>query len=115
MSNVEDIYKVDAISVDKETSAVVLNIFDHLDWNDETTHVSVLEEKVKNYLKFIESKEIEQVYPDAKGKKIKICIIAKYTLTGNGLKFIASLTKTVNDAGFTLDHSFLKKLKTEGT
>lgn len=113
MSTVEDVQKVDAISVDKETNDVILNIFDHVDWSDEKSHIALLQDKITNYLKFIESKEIETVYPEAKGKKIKIFILAKYTLTGNAIKFIATITKTVTDAGFSLDHSFLKKLKND--
>ena len=113
MSTIEDVHKVDAISLDKETNDVVLNIFDHLDWSNEKMHITALQEKIMNYIKFVESKEIEQVFPDAKGKKIKICVVAKYSVTGNALKFIASITETVTNAGLSLDHSFLKKLKTE--
>jgi hypothetical protein len=113
MSNVEDTLKVDAISVDKETNEVILNIFDHLDWKDEKAHLAALEGKISNYIKFVETKEIETVYPDSVGKKIKISVVAKFSLTGNGLKYIAKATQKVTEAGLTLDHSFLKRLKTE--
>ncbi|MBC7466076.1 MAG: hypothetical protein H7256_08790 [Bdellovibrio sp.] len=113
MSTVEDVHKIDAISVDKESNDVILNIFDHLDWSNEKMHIHLLQEKITNYLKFVESKEIENVFPDAKGKKIKICVVAKFSLTGNALKFIASVTQTVTSAGLSLDHSFFKKLRTE--
>ena len=115
MSTIEDVHKIDAINVDKETNDVILNIFDHLDWADEKKHIDTLKEKITNYIKFVESKEIESVFPDAKGKKIKICVVAKFSVTGNALKFIASITETVTNAGLSLDHSFLKKLKTEQT
>ena len=113
MSTVEDVHKIDAINLDKETNDVVLNIFDHLDWTNEKAHIAALQEKILNYIKFVESKEIEQVFPESKGKKIKICVVAKFSVTGNALKFIASITQTVTDAGLSLDHSFLKKLKVE--
>jgi hypothetical protein len=112
-STVEDIHKVDAINLDKETGDVVLNIFDPLDWANEATHIQMLQDKITNYLKFIESKDIEQVFPDSKGKKIRISVVAKFNITGNALKFLASITKTVTDAGFSLEHSSLKKFKAE--
>jgi len=111
-STVEDIHKVDAISLDKETGDVVLNIFDPLDWSNEATHIQMLEDKVTNYLKFIE-KDIAQVFPESKGKKIRISVVAKFNITGNALKFLASITKTVTDAGFSFEHSYLKKFKVE--
>lgn len=111
MSTVEDVHKVDAINLDKQTDEVILNIFDHLDWTNESSHIAILEEKIKNYIKFVQSKDIEQAFPNSKGKKIKICVVAKYTLNGSALKFIASMTKLVTEAGLALDHSFLKKLK----
>ena len=112
-STVEDVHKVDAISVDKTTEEVVLNIFDHLDWSDDKAHIQALQDKINNYIKFVVSKEIESVFPDSKGKKIKFSIVAKYTLPGKGLKFIADMTKTLSESGYVLDHSYLKKLKSE--
>lgn len=113
MSMIEDVKKIDAISIDKETNEVVLNIFDHLDWSDEKKHLQLLQEKVENYIKFIETKEIEQVCPEAKGRKIRFHIQAKYSLLPAGIKWLEETNKTLSVSGHSINHSFLKKTKVE--
>ncbi|MBC6110685.1 DUF6572 domain-containing protein [Pedobacter fastidiosus] len=57
--------KIDFIGIDGKTKKVALTISDHLDWDDEYYHLSVLQEKINAYLRFIESGEIYDVYPDS--------------------------------------------------
>ncbi|MFZ3229716.1 MAG: DUF6572 domain-containing protein [Pseudobdellovibrio sp.] len=111
MSMLEDITKIDAISIDKETNEVVLNIFDHLDWTDEKKHIQLLQEKINNYIKFIQSKEIEQVCPEAMGKKVKFFIQAKFSPNSAAMKWLAVTTDLLAKSEISFDHSYLKKLK----
>ena len=52
---------VDTVGLETETGAVILTIYDHLDWSDTLAHQTVLQEKINTYLLFIESGEIYTV------------------------------------------------------
>jgi hypothetical protein len=94
--------KIDLIGIDKKTNNAILTISDHLDWDDEHYHLSALQEKINSYLKFIESDEIYQVYPNAIGKKLIIEIVGKYELTKAGLNFIGEVEMILNEINIEL-------------
>lgn len=105
MSTIEDTNKVDAIGIDKTTGVVVLKVFDHLDWSDEQSHLYLLQEKINSYLRFMESEEVLEAYPDAKKRKLQISISFKEKLSANGIKFLDTVSKIISDAGFSLTYS----------
>lgn len=106
--SITDIGKIDFISI-QDLNCVVLTISDHLDWEDEYSHLMLLQDKLNSYLRFIESGEIYDSYPDAKDKKIVIQIVKKYSITAKGEEFIRSAKKNIRDAGFDLISTFLEK------
>ena len=57
------------------TGDVILTISDHLDWSDSSSHQLLLQVKMNRYLAFIESGEIEQSYPSAKGRAVVIEVV----------------------------------------
>lgn len=73
---------VDIIAVPEwEPDNVVLVITDHLEWGDkaqEGEHLLLLQEKINTYIAFIESGELLESYPPAKGKNPKIRINGLY-------------------------------------
>src|SRR4051812_35057301 len=66
---------VDAIGVDRDTGAVVLTLVDGLDWEDEVKHLDVLRGKLQSYLKFIESGELLESYPNGRGRDVRIEVV----------------------------------------
>lgn len=48
-----------------DENKLVLMIADHLDWENELQHLSLLQDKINAYVSFIESGKIYSVYPDA--------------------------------------------------
>jgi hypothetical protein len=60
--------KVDAIGLEKGTDQTVLTIADSWDWTDEPKHLIALQAKLNSYLEFIESGQVWDEYPTAKGK-----------------------------------------------
>ena len=94
--SVEDVKTVDAISIDVDGN-IVLTISDHLEWNDE--HLLLLQEKLNNYLSFIESGEISESYPPAKDSKIKINVVYKYEPTIEGVLFLSKCSSIISKAG----------------
>lgn len=85
--SVEQPSVVDAIGTDKNDSAVVLTVSDHLTWQDEQ-HLSLLEAKLGAYVSFIESGQILEAYPSAAGKTLRISIVCKYRPSEIGIRFL---------------------------
>jgi len=77
--SVEQTDLIDAIGVDKTSQEVVLTISDHLEWSEtaEDHHKEVLQEKLNAYLRFIESGELVEAYPDAEGRPRVINIVMR--------------------------------------
>ena len=75
---IEQTDKIDALGIDKVTGEVVLTISDHLEWDDEKSHLAVLENKLNAYLGFLESGQLIEHMPEAKGRKTKIAIYQKF-------------------------------------
>ncbi len=70
-----------------EPDNVVLVITDHLEWGDKSQqgeHLLLLQEKINTYIAFIESGELLESYPPAKGKNPKIRINGLYELPEQG-------------------------------
>jgi hypothetical protein len=90
---------VDLVGVDKESAETVLTISDHLPWDETNEHILMLQEKINRYLAFIESGEIYEKYPDAKGRKCIISVVALYHPTETAERFLQSVNAIVEGAG----------------
>lgn len=102
---------IDLIGIDKVTGNVVLTISDHLDWNDVTAHLKLLQEKINNYLMYIESGEIYVSYPNAKGRRFVIEIVGEYELSLEGKTFIDKANAITKDIGVDLIFSLNENMK----
>ena len=67
-----------------------LGIADHLNWEPagEGEHLELLQEKRNAYIRFIESGELLEVAPKARGLTPAIRIIGRYALSEQGARFI---------------------------
>ena len=96
---------VDAIGVDNATGDVVLTITDHLEWTgSDNEHLFLLQEKLNTYLRFVESGEMLETYPDAKGRAVLIDVVYKYPLSQPAQVFYNQVAQIVEDAGMKLRH-----------
>ena len=100
--SIEDTNVVDAIGVETATGDVVLTIADHLDWEDEGGHLLLLQEKLNAYLRFIESGEMNQTYPEAENRRVVINVIGRYPLSEHAMKVFDQAIATLNSAGIGL-------------
>jgi len=101
--SVEQTEVVDFISINKETGFVILTISDHLEWiSSSTEHISVLQDKLNAYLRFVESGEIYETYPKAKGKQILIDIVGKYPPNKIALEFFEYASNLAESIGVLL-------------
>ncbi|WZP00674.1 DUF6572 domain-containing protein [Isosphaeraceae bacterium EP7] len=79
---------VDAIGVEISTESVVLTIADSWDWIDVHAHLSALQAKLNFYFEFIESGQIWDVYPSAKGRQLVIDVVARFPMPTSGRKLL---------------------------
>jgi len=98
--SIEQAGVIDSIKTkDNETVCVVI-IFDHLEWND-SKHLIALQDKINNYLSFIESGEIYKHRPEAKTQAIEISIYCKFVPEEpDDLKFLQFARDSIKNAGF---------------
>jgi hypothetical protein len=105
MMSISETNVVDVIGIDAPNGIARLAISDHLEWDDpeeEKEHLWLLQEKINAYLRFIEGGELYQTYPDAKGAKCEIELVAKYPLSVGGVRFFEQAKTIVQAAGFEL-------------
>jgi hypothetical protein len=91
---------IDFLGINKSDGCCVLTISDHLEWNS-WEHLLALQEKVNNYLAFIESGEIYDNRPDAQGRAVEISIRCKFLPEGeDDWRFLQLARDTIQSAGF---------------
>jgi len=90
---------IDITSTDRLTGDVVLTISDHLDWSDSMAHQSLFQSKLNRYLAFVETGEILESYPDAKGKSIVFSAVFKFPPDASGRSFLIRVKAAVESAG----------------
>src|SRR5437879_6048264 len=74
---IEDSRTIDIISMEKEGTCI-LTISDHLDWAETEGHIKLLQNKLNDYLAFIESGEIYEQYPKAKDRPIRLRVMFQH-------------------------------------
>jgi hypothetical protein len=76
--SLENTYTIDAAGVENQSGLTVLTIADSWDWNDVQSHLLALQDKLNAYFQFIESGQIWESYPTARGRKIAIDIVGRF-------------------------------------
>ncbi len=100
---IEDLDKVDYISVERETGKAVLTISDHLPWDvDEGRHLELLQAKVYRQLDGIESGEINERFPSTRGHPFAIQIYSLFELSQDGRNLIGNLKNYLGGMGIEL-------------
>ncbi|MBE9912621.1 hypothetical protein G8C92_01045 [Paenibacillus donghaensis] len=90
--------KVDGIGKSKTENKIALMIVDHLDWENELQHLTLLQDKINAYIYFIESGQIFSVYPDTKSVEGFIFDLKfKYKPTENCKKLLGVFCKRTQD------------------
>ena len=99
--SVENVSRVDLIGVDTRSGNVVLTISDHREWGD-GEHVLQLQDKLNAYVRFIESGELVERYPDAKGRTAQIAVVFKHAPDALGETFLSRAREMTSEAGIVL-------------
>ena len=80
-----------------------LLLVDSLEWQEEieAVHLEILQEKMNNYIYFLESKQYVERYGDKFDKKV-IHITFQYSPSDNGLAFLAAVQKVLQPTDMSL-------------
>ena len=80
-----------------------LLLVDPVDWQEEieAVHLEILQEKLNNYIYFLESKQDVARYGDSFDKKV-IHITFQYSPSDNGLAFLAAVQKVLQPTDMSL-------------
>ena len=95
--------KVDGIGISKDGNKIILMISDHLEWDDEYEHLTMLQDKINAYISFIESGQIEEIYPEVNIHQFIISIHFKYIITEKCLEFLSVVNKQLNEIGIYIE------------
>ena len=104
---VDDSKVVDFVSIDSKRERAFLTISDHLDWVDGDEHQLILQRKLNAYLAFVESGELIERFPDAKGLPVVFDIRFMHEPDESGLRFLERAREVVVSAGFSLSFKTL--------
>jgi hypothetical protein len=92
---------VDFAGIDTQGNAA-LTVSDHLPWTDVNHHLYHLQEKINGYLRFIDSGEIYEKFPELRSRPIVIDIVLKYPSPTEALWFFTKSAAAIEGAGFRL-------------
>ena len=101
--SIEQTNVVDFVGIERASGNATLSISDHLGWDEnEGEHLLMLQEKLNAYLRFIESGEMVQTFPQMRGRRVKIRIVGKYPLSPEARKFFRLAKDLVEEMGAAL-------------
>jgi hypothetical protein len=101
--SIEQTNVIDFASIDRASGNLHLTISDHLPWDhNEGNHLILLQNKLNAYLRFIESGEVFEKLPDAKGRSIVINLVGKFSLSQKADRFFELARSRIEEAGFRL-------------
>ena len=98
----ENVSMVDAVGIEPASDCVVLSIIDSWDWSDERGHLLALQNKLNSYLGFIESGQMNEAYPTADGKSLRIDLISRYPLPTIALNFLNNAKAVAQELAISL-------------
>ena len=98
----ENVSVVDAVGTEPASDCVVLSILDSWDWSDEYGHLLALQSKLNAYFGFVESGQIQEAYPTARGKPLRIDIVSRYPLPTTAVDFLKNANAVAEELAISL-------------
>lgn len=95
--------KIDGMAITEDKKGLKLFISDHLDWEDEYSHLLILQDKINAYIGFCENNQYREVYQDVKIQYGVFEIHFLYEPTENAIKFLNRVQNQVTELGIMLE------------
>jgi hypothetical protein len=85
--SIEQRMVIDGVST-SPSGRCVLTMFDHLPWDDQK-HLPMLQDKINDYLGYLQSGQLFESRPDARGRELEIQVICQfYPNTDAAIRFL---------------------------
>ena len=92
---------IDAIGIEVESGEAVLSITDHLSWTDVPGHLQTLQDKINDYVEFIESGQIVSAYPNSADRKLRIDVhFIEAAVCGEAQAFLSKMSSLLAARGY---------------
>lgn len=102
--SVSDPNKIDAVAAGEDE--LVLLISDHLRWDSyQTAHLSMLQDKLNTYIRYIDSKSYKEQFPDKSFTKFRIQIDFLHEYDGGFVKMLNLAMTELNKRQITVTYS----------
>ena len=104
---IEQADKIDGMGIDAAKGEVVLIISDHLEWGGEVDHFSKLEQKLGGYINFVQSGQLQEVMPQAKGMSARIKLVHQYEPPIEAKSILDSVARQLGEMNFVFSYEGL--------
>ena len=100
---------IDGMGIDREANKLVFLITDPYGWTvQEYEHLTAIQAKINNYVRYIETKSYSEMYKDRKFDGYRIEIVFKYRYTENGEAFLNAGKKQLKKRNIDFIYSVAK-------
>lgn len=93
-----------------EGNKLILQIYDHLEFDDEfddeivQDHLFMLQDKLNAYIWFVDSKQYEETYPDAKLSVFEIQIKFKYQPSDFCIQYLSHVNDKLSSMNISVEY-----------
>lgn len=94
---------LDGIAINADGDSIRLFLSDHLDWNEEYTHLLMLQEKINSYIMFCENQQYKDIYKDLFVKYVIIEIHFLFEPTEAAVCFLDQVNRQLNEIGIFVE------------
>ena len=107
---ISELNKIDFLTKPHDENRITLVVTDHLEWTEhEGEHLLMLQQKLNNYLYYIESGRLAEDYPQYKDMPVTIQVAGKFPLSQEAKKFYSLATARIEELGFSLEFTPFNK------
>lgn len=89
-----------------EGNKLILQIYDHLEFDDEIVqdHLFMLQDKLNAYIWFVDSKQYEETYPDAKLSVFETQIKFKYQPSDFCIQYLSHVNDKLSSMNISVEY-----------
>ncbi len=93
-------------SVAYENNYLLLQLYDHLDFDEEfeKVHLLMLQDKLNTYIWYIDSKQYEDTYPQRRFDCFIIRVFFMFEPTELSIRFISHVNERLSDTGIKVEY-----------
>ena len=95
------------LGIDETAREVVILIADHLSWENEAGHFSLLDKKLGAYLDFIKSGQVYESLPQAAGMPLRIKLVHKHPPHPSAERTLRIVGEQLQTLGVSFSHESL--------